>query len=419
MDKKQAQIFHFDLYGKREDKYQFLEENAISTIEWNELQPQEPELFFVPKDFETKKDYDKGFSVVELFKINSVGIVTARDGFVIDKIKENLKNRIEDFFLLTKDELQLKYGIKENKSWKINDVKLKAKTFNQESIIPVSYRPFDNRLLYYENNFIERSRYEVMQHFLNGNNVGLALCKQFKSGDSYQHVLITNKLIESSFVSNKTSEITTSFPLYLYPKTTKQQRVEEQSERTPNLNLEIVKLFAEKIKLTFTNEKEATENTFAPIDILDYIYAVLHSLTYREKYKEFLKINFPRVPYPKDRETFWQLVKIGSKIRQIHLLESPVVEDYITQYPINGDNIVNKIEFQQNKVYINETQYFDNVPQVAWEFYIGGYQPVQKWLKDRKDRKLDFDDVLHYQKIIVALSETDRLMKEIDMIEIE
>src|SRR5690606_16350719 len=171
-------------------------------------------------------------------------------------------------------------------------------------------------------------------------------------------------------------------------------------------------------------------NCFTPIDLLDYIYAVLHSPTYREKYKEFLKIDFPRIPYPKDQETFWALVNLGGEIREIHLLESPIVEQYITQYPIDGDNVVSKprfvtssavekhvtssavekhvtssaVEKSHGKVYINDTQYFDNVPQVAWEFYIGGYQPAQKWLKDRKDRKLEFDDILHYQKIIVALS---------------
>jgi very-short-patch-repair endonuclease len=174
---------------------------------------------------------------------------------------------------------------------------------------------------------------------------------------------------------------------------------------------------------------ELGDGVFAPIDILDYIYAILHSPTYREKYKEFLKIDFPRVPYPKDKETFWQLVKLGGEIRQIHLLESPTVDKYITQYPEDGDNIVTKPHYfpipqnektgdLQGNVYINETQYFANVPLKAWKFFIGGYQPAQKWLKDRKDRKLEFDDILHYQKIIVALSETVRLMKEIDKIDI-
>lgn len=139
----------------------------------------------------------------------------------------------------------------------------------------------------------------------------------------------------------------------------------------------------------------------------------------------------------KDAATFWQLVKLGGEIRQIHLLESPVVEQYTTQYPIDGDNVVTKVRFEENyeiidgetttfinpayrmsRVYINDTQFFQMVPIVAWEFYIGGYQPAQKWLKDRKDRKLEFEDIFHYQKIIVALTETDRLMKEIDKIEI-
>lgn len=151
---------------------------------------------------------------------------------------------------------------------------------------------------------------------------------------------------------------------------------------------------------------------------MDYIYAVLHSPTYREKYKEFLKIDFPRVPYPKNPQTFWQLVKLGGELRQIHLLESPSVENYITQYPAGGSNIVSKIKYHDGHVYINETQYFANVPAVAWNFYIGGYQPAQKWLKDRKDRQLEFEDILHYQKIIVALTETNRLMVEIDKIEI-
>jgi very-short-patch-repair endonuclease len=166
--------------------------------------------------------------------------------------------------------------------------------------------------------------------------------------------------------------------------------------------------------------------SFTSQNLLDYIYAVLHSPSYREKYIEFMQLKFPNVPYPKDEDTFLRLVKLGGEIRQIHLLESPKVEEYITQYPIDGDNVVQKVGFENNendknvgKVFINETQYFENVPTVAWNFYIGGYQPAQKWLNNRKERMLEFDDILHYQKIIVALSETDRLMKEIEKIEIE
>jgi len=149
------------------------------------------------------------------------------------------------------------------------------------------------------------------------------------------------------------------------------------------------------------------------------LFSVLHSPTYLEKNKEFLKIDLPSVPFPKGKDTFWQLVRLGGELRQIHLLESPVVEIYISTYPHDGSNIVGKVRYENGKVYINNQQYFDHVPEVAWSFYIGGYQPAQKWLKDRKDRTLGFEDILHYQKIIVALTETSRLMGEIDQIEIE
>ncbi len=129
-----------------------------------------------------------------------------------------------------------------------------------------------------------------------------------------------------------------------------------------------------------------------------------------------MKIDFPRVPYPTDAGKFWQLVRLGGELRQFHLLESPKVEKYLTQYPVDGDNRVTKPRYEAGRVYINNTQYFDGVPQVAWEFYIGGYQPAQKWLKERKERVLGFEEILHYQKIIVALAETGRVMGEVEKV---
>ena len=192
---------------------------------------------------------------------------------------------------------------------------------------------------------------------------------------------------------------------------------------------------AKGIGLTFTNEKEEIAGTFAPIDILDYIYAVLHSPTYRETYKEFLKIDFPRMPYPTDADTFWQLVALGSELRQIHLLESPKLAAQTKAlgvgYPVGGDNAVTRkmtktsvgfepdeVDSSIGKVWLNDTQYFTNVPLVAWEFYIGGYQPAQKWLKDRQGRTLDISDVRHYMNIIAALSLTHELMQQIDNIKL-
>ncbi len=146
-------------------------------------------------------------------------------------------------------------------------------------------------------------------------------------------------------------------------------------------------------------------------DIFDYIYGVLHWPAYRAKYKEFLKIDFPRVPYPANQAEFDKFRAVGAKLRGLHLMSDPSVNDFITTFPVAGTNEVTKLKYEGGKVYINETQYFGDVPEVAWNFYIGGYQPAQKWLKDRKNRTLSFEDIEHYQKIIKVLSETSRAME--------
>ncbi len=442
-----GKVFHYDLYGKRELKYDFLIENYLNNIDFKELSPEKPYLFFVPKNNFGSAEYENGFKVDQIFPLNNVGFVTANDGLNISMSKNEQKIKINDILTLDENTWRIKYNRpKDAQSWKYKWAKTDADKFKDNDLTKVNYRPFDNRWSLYTGNsggLYARPSLQIMKQFLKGENVGLALCKQFKTGDNYFHAFISDKIFESSYVSNRTSEITSTFPLYLYPETNGQQTIDSTTERTPNLNTEIVKEIAEKLGLIYNpNPKnlfetgkdiilnaiknnpnmsapKSSHSLLNPIDILDYIYAVLHSPTYREKYKEFLKIDFPRVPYPKDKDTFWKLVELGGQIRQIHLLESQTVEKYITQYPIDGDNVVGKTKYQDGKVYINDTQYFDNVPQIAWEFYIGGYQPAQKWLKDRKERKLEFDDILHYQKIIVALTETDRLMKEIDNIEIE
>ena len=203
------------------------------------------------------------------------------------------------------------------------------------------------------------------------------------------------------------------FPLYLYPEAGSL----EQSRR-PNLVHKIVNEISKKLKLPFVPDHELPEadgkTAFSPLDLLDYIYAVLHSPSYRSKYKEFLKIDFPRIPFPASAANFWQLVALGKQVRELHLLESPKLSNPITGWNVDGDNVVEKPVYNDGKVYINKEQYFDGVPEIAWNFYIGGYQPAQKWLKDRKGRELLHDDLEHYQKIIVALFETDKLMKEID-----
>ncbi|WP_299066472.1 type ISP restriction/modification enzyme [uncultured Psychrobacter sp.] len=309
--------------------------------------------------------------------------------------------------------------------------------FEKSYVKDISYRTFDKRAIYYSKEYVERDRYEVMKNFIDRDNLALFSLKRMRK-DNPLKVFLSKAITDKSYISSLDNGYT--FPLYLYPDENTQTNLleskdEDKPTRTPNLDHQIVADIAKAIDLTFTNEKEATAGTFAPIDILDYIYAVLHSPTYCETYKEFLKIDFPRVPYPSDADTFWQLVALGSDLRQIHLLESPKlavqVKALSVGYPINGDNCVTRkmtktsIGFEPNeadnsigKVWLNDTQYFTNVPLVAWEFYIGGYQPAQKWLKDRRDRTLDHHDIKHYMNIIASLSLTNELMQQIDNINV-
>ena len=265
--------------------------------------------------------------------------------------------------------------------------------------------------------FFSYPRWEIMRNFYKKENIGL-IATRLNRQKSTGYFWISKSIIERHILDTA-GDSTSYFPLYIYPEFNGQQTIDQTIVRVPNLKMEFVSKISKSLELTFTDEKEDNCKSFAPLDLLDYIYAVLHSPSYREKYKEFLKIDFPRVPYATDADKFWKLVVLGKELREIHLLESPKVEEFLTGYPEEGDNIVGKPTYKDGSVYINETQYFSNVKEVAWNFYIGGYQPAQKWLKDRKGRELSFDDILHYQKIIVALTETDRIMKEIDEVGVE
>lgn len=424
-------VFHFSIYGRQDSKYNFLLSNSIKTIYLLELNPAKPFLFFVPKKNEGKNEFEQGFKVDAFFKLNVTGIVTARDGLVVNSKKDTLLSNIQRFtdFNYTDEQIRSyffggkkegKYLAGDSRGWRLSEARVKIQCYNHSEIIrPISFRPFDERYIYYNSSMVDWGREKYFFNLIDKNNLAIVVAKQ--CFDDWKYVFVTDKINDFNLTASAGRLGSgNTFPLYLYPIPSGQQSIELNNKRTPNLNNQIINQIEEKLGLTFTNEKEKTKETFAPIDMFDYIYAVLYSRSYREKYNEFLKSDFPRIPYPKDIETFWDLVSLGGELRQIHLLESDVVNDFITQYPINGDDVVTKkASYEEGKVWINKTQYFDHVPHLAWEFYIGGYQPAQKWLKDRKDRVLSAEDIAHYQKIIIALTETDRIMKEIDKIEIE
>src|SRR5690606_5178889 len=336
-----GKVHHYDLYGKRELKYDFLTENSLKSTPYNEVELTAPEYFLMPKDFEDKNEYDKGFQLTELFIESSLGVLSKNDSVTIEFEKSSLNRIIENFRNLEESELRKIYNLKsDSRDWILSKAKEDlTENFSDNNFKMITYRPFDNRWTYFTGKpkgFFAYSQNRIMKNMRDGKNFALISGRQGQAVGSMQWNLsfITNTISDQNIYYRGGGSV---FPLYIYPETNGQQTIGDTNERTPNLKFEIVKCLADKIGLIFTIEKETTENTFAPIDILDYIYAVLHSPTYRDKFKEFLKIDFPKIPYPKNADTFWQLVKLGGEIRKIHLLESSVVENYITQYPIDGD----------------------------------------------------------------------------------
>ena len=421
-NKKECSVFHFDMYGKRDAKYEALASSSIDNIPWNQLDLEKPELFFSPFDYKTYRIYQNWISLKDVFITSGTGIKFRKDSLLVKPhfSPNSVSELLDDMQEMQDSDILSKYKFKNTSDWNISKKRHLFKV-GKESIKQVQYRPFDYRFTYYPyesiNEIIVRgdSRKSLMKHIDHVNNIALLTSKQQSSSD-FQHALMSECFVDMCTISGESKESTVVFPLYLY-KDDDNQLKNLETGRHANFDSKYIGNMESHLGIKYSASHSEKVNVFCPLDIMDYLYAVLHSPTYREKYKEFLKIDFPRVPYPKDQNTFWQLVKLGGKIRQIHLLESPKVEQYITKYPIDGDSVVGKTKYEDGKVFINDTQYFDKVPQEIWEFYIGGYQPAQKWLKDRKDRPLEYDDIVHYQKIIAALLETDRLMNEIDVIE--
>lgn len=438
-----AQVHHAELWGSRQGKYETLWESKKSSICKQVIYPKPPFYLLIPRDSETEKDYNEFLSLRDLFPLNNTGLITKRDNLTIGFSSSELWEKVNNFISLPESESRRLYAIPEDvRDWKYNWARsdLEKTGITHERILRIAYRPFDYRYTYYTGNsrgFVGWPIPRITSHFFNRANFGLISARSNKSGRP-DHFFISNAISET-----KCGEATTQsciFPLYLYPNASAAQGelgAEEQADRKPNLDANIVAAIAEKLGIPFVPDhdpavianvakqsstgsprrsapRDDEREFFTPLDLLDYIYAVLHSPTYRETYKEFLKIDFPRIPYPADAATFWRLAALGAELRAFHLLEHPSLAKPITTFPVSGDCVVEKPEYRQGRVYINKEQYFDHVPEVAWSFYIGGYQPAQKWLKDRKTRTITFEDVRHYQKIIVALVNTDKLMKEID-----
>jgi predicted helicase len=417
--KHKCKVYHFDVWGDREYKYEWLLSNDVKTTKWKKLKPKSGFYLFIPRDERLLKQYEKYPKVTDIFPVNSVGIVTARDNLTIQWTLNEMWKTVLNFSKLDPELARQAYNLGDDvRDWKVklaqND--LKESGMDKKKIVPILYRPFDIRFTYYtgkSRGFHCMPRSEVMQHMMK-ENLGLLSCRQQNTMGFY-HVFVSNTIVESCIVSNQTREISYVFPLYIYkekdnPKKRSFSSVmvlfEKQAEygvKKPNLSESIIQMLSSAY---------GTQPT--PEEIFFYIYAVLYSNIYRTKYAEFLKIDFPRIPFTTDFQTFKKIGENGDYLVNLHLLKSPDLEPPTVSFHGNGDNRVEKLRYDQEKLYINNGQYFEGITPDLWEYQIGGYKVCDKWLKDRKGKRLSLDDIKHYCKVVTALTKTIEIQKTID-----
>jgi predicted helicase len=419
--KKKAKVHYADLWGLRVGKYQTLFETNVNDTVWEELKPHSPYYLFVKRDETDLAEYMQGWKLPDIMNQNgdpAPGIVTTHDEFAISWNADEAKNKVNRLIETnSEDEARNLFRLCSQAQWNYERAKheLSASEWAKE-IKPILYRPFDIRWTVYNPNVAVHRRERVMRHMLAGDNIALITSRMTK-GETYQHTLVSKTISEVILLSPNTSNNAFVFPLYLYPAEGEMQL--DGGHRRANLNPEFIKEFSTKLGLTFIGDgKGDLKKTYGPEDIFNYAYAVFHAPTYRSRYAEFLKIDFPRLPLTSDKDLFKNLAEKGTELVTLHLMESPSLNKLITKYPVTGSNEVDKVAYDEKtqRVYINKTQYFEGVPPEVWNFHIGGYQVCHKWLKDRKGRKIGVDDSTHYQKIVVALKETIRLMAEIDQV---
>lgn len=413
-------IYRFDLWGSRQRKYDWLVKNNIKTTKWKKLLPRPEFYLYALRDEKLALTYYEFIKLDDIFNEYSLSIQTHRDHFVIDIDKEALKRRIRIFRdKKMPDELvRQSFHLTDTSEWKLNYARERVMVDDEweQKIIPILYRPFDRRWIFYSEHLVDRPRKEIMQN-MECDNLALLVSKQ-QAIKGFHHVLVTTQISESCVVSNKTKEGNYHFPLYLCkPKRKQKSKVSgthlmmlfepaaEYYDSKPNLAGILADIFY-----------KAYRKTPEPEEVFYYIYAVLYSNIYRTKYAEFLKIDFPRVPFTKDYKLFSEMAAYGEELVKLHLLKESELHSPIARFQGKGDNRVEKLRYEQGKLYINKDQYFEDIPQDVWNYQIGGYQVCDKWLKDRKGRNLSLSEIQNYCKIIASIQQTIELQRAIDKI---
>ena len=435
-------VQHADLWGDKSSKLGWLGERSGNNRDWSELKPDSPFHLFVPYDQSEVGEYWSWTAVNEIFPINVTGIVTARDAFVIDFDRDALRDRIADF---RSEELSdqairqkyfagkgsAKYPPGDSRGWKLPEARRKVREDEQwnERFAPILYRPFDVREIYYVPWMVDWPRTEAMPHMLACENLAIITAKSNKFPEP-DHFFASRTIVETKCGESSTQSAT--FPAYLYPGVGKsggslfQTWPEGKTGRRPNLDRKFVEAIAQAMGLTFVSDGRGDlAGEFGPEDVLAYIYAVFHSPEYRRRFEPMLKLDFPRVPLPGGAESFVALARLGHDLLGLHLLESSSLDKPIARYKGPAEAEVEKVSYSDDTVWLDkgQTRGFEGVPEEVWNFQIGGYQVCEKWLKDRQakggknprpGRILTEEDIAHYQKVIVAISETIRIMGEID-----
>ncbi len=406
----QCRVYHSDLWGLRDDKYDFLKSNHFHTVHHQELSPSSPFYFFVPRQDRHKARYETYPQVNKLFRLGTVGAVTGRDHFTLSFSTEELWPRILNFSELDPELARASYALgKDSRDWTVAtalaDVKRSGPS--RQLIKPLLFRPFDLRRTYYTGNsrgFYSSPQSRIMSQFLS-DNLGLVLPKRVETKGPWQHVFVTSAITDHVAVSLKTIDY--CLPLYIYPDTNKRDLLfqHESGKPVPNLAPKLLNALTSSYKLES-----------APEDIFNFIYAVLYSNAYRKKYAEFLKTDFPRVPFTKDSKLFKKVARKGAELIDLHLLKSSKLAKPIAKCEGAGDFRVVKVSYglKRARVSINPDKYFSGVPSEVWEYHIGGYQVAEKWLKERKGRTLSSEEIATYAKIITAISQTIKIQESLD-----
>lgn len=426
-----ATVHHGELWGARSAKYDTLWSGTLGSLAHTLLSVRGPQYPFAPRNHSLEDRYGSGFSLAELVPMNSNGIVTARDSLTIGTSREELEDRLRKFSAGEPEAMRGHFGLGADvRDWRVAWAQADLKPFDEGRLQPISYRPFDTHWTYYTGNSKGIHCYprdEVMRNYVEGPNLGLLTTKAHKDA-AFAHAFVTARISEAIFLSGTTASNAMNLPLYRYPDSRRPVYTDEgRLDETVRLNLD-PKLYAAICKAAGIDpaDQAGPDDDFraatgearpSEVKLFDYIYGVLHAPAYRERFAEFLRIDFPRIPYPPSPEIFRHVSEKGEQLRRLHLMETAAIGEAPYPYIGEGDDVVARgfPKFEDGKVHINKDQYFADVPEIAWTFPIGGYRPAQKWLKDRRGRTLSFDDVTHYQRIIKILVETDRIMREIEL----